>query len=207
MEWWIRQAAWMTKFGNTKLTNIPMKSLTLISLLGSLVISARHAEANPESPMRDSVTQEQLLVMYRQASQSDPMRKQVPTKGQDPSVINQPKSLISQSDTLCYNGAVTLVPKRAVLQTPKNLGDRLKYVPGAKLMTWSEFYALNRGWITTVEVTRLQAEGNHPLTAETKKQLVKSGNLIVATFQGGPISVLPLKVPVEKASSTTIPKL
>ncbi len=184
-----------------------MKSPTHLLVLSSLVVSLGHAETNSASPMRDSVTREQLVLMYRQASQNDPMRKQVPTKGQDPSVINQPKSLISQSDTLCYNGAVTLVPKRAVLQTPKNLVDRLKYVPGAKLMTWSEFYALNRGWITTVEVTRLQAEGNNSLTAETKKQLVKSGNLIVATFQGGPISVLPLKVPVEKVSSTTISKL
>ena len=184
-----------------------MKSVTLISVLGSLSISIAHAETNPASPMRDSVTQAQLVAMYRQASQNDPMRKMVPTKGPDPSVVNQPKSLISESDTLCFNGAVTLVPKRAVLQTPKNLADRLKYVAGAKLMTWSDFYALNRGWITTVEVSRLQAEGNDPLAAETKKQLVKSGNLIVATFQGGPISVLPLKVPVEKSPTSTTPKL
>lgn len=183
-----------------------MKFVTLISLLGSLVSSVGHAETPPASTMRDAVSQEQLVAMYRHASQNDPMRKMAQSKGPDPSVVNQPKDLISESDTICFNGAVTLVPKRAVLQTPKNLVDRLKYVPGAKLMSWSEFYALNRGWITTVEVSRVQAEGNNPLTAETKKQLVKSGNLIVATFQGGPISVLPLKVPVEK-SPTTTPKL
>lgn len=183
-----------------------MKSPTHLLVISSLVVSLGHAETNSASPMRDSVTREQLVLMYRQASQNDPMRKMAPAKGPDPSVVNQPKSLISESDTLCFNGAVTLVPKRAVLQTPKNLADRLQYVAGAKLMTWSEFYALNRGWITTVEVSRLQAEGNDPLAAETKKQLVKSGNLIVATFQGGPISVLPLKAPVEKSPTTTTPK-
>jgi hypothetical protein len=31
----------------------------------------------------------------------------------------------------------------------------------------------------------------------TQKQISKSANLIVATYQAGPISVLPLKVPVE----------
>ena len=183
-----------------------MKSVTLISLLSSLSVSIGNAETSPEPPMRDSVTREQLVLMYRHASQNDPMRKMAQAKGSDPSVVNQPKGLISESDVICFNGAVTLVPKRAVLQTPKNLVDRLKYVPGAKIMTWSDFYALNRGWITTVEVSRIQAEGNSPLAAETKKQLVKSGNLIVATFQGGPISVLPLKAPVEKSPTTTTPK-
>ena len=177
-------------------------------MLASLVASLAHAETVPASPMRDSVTREQLVAMYRQASQNDPMRKQVPTKGPDPSVVNQPKSLISQSDTLCFNGAVTLVPKRAILQIPKNFEDRLKYVLGAKLMSWEEFYALNPGWITTVEVSRIQAEGNSPLAAETKKQLVKSKNLMIATYQGGPISVLAPKVPAEKSATTitTTPK-
>ncbi len=157
--------------------------------------------------MSDSVTQEQLVKIYREASQNDPMRKQTQPKDPDPSVVNRPTSLISESDVISFNGAVTLVPKRAILQTPRNLANRLNYVMGAKLMTWSDFYALNRGWITTVEVSRIQAEGNCPLTAETKKHFVKSGNLIVATFQGGPISVLPLKTPVEKPSTITSSKL
>lgn len=182
-----------------------MKSPTHLLVVSSLVVSLGHAETNSASPMRDSVTQEQLVLMYRKASQNDPMRKLPPAKGPDPSVVNQPKSLISQSDILCFNGAVTLVPKRAILQMPSNLADRLKYQPGAKLLSWSEFYALNRGWITTVEVSRVQAEGNNPLAPETKKQLVKSRNLMIATYQGGPISVLAPKVPAGKAAATTTP--
>ncbi len=183
-----------------------MKSVILISVFSTFAGSIGQAETSPAPTMRDATTHEQLVVMYRQASQEDPMRKLAPAKGPDPSTVNQPKSLISESDMICFNGAVTLVPKRAVLQMPKNLADRLKYQPGAKLLSWEEFYALNRGWITTVEVSRIQAEGNSPLAAETQRQLVKSGNLIVATFQGGPISVLPLKVPVEKAATTNTPK-
>jgi len=33
----------------------------------------------------------------------------------------------------------------------------------------------------------------------------KNGNLIVATYQGGPISLLPLKVPEEKKLTTQTP--
>ncbi len=179
-----------------------MKSLIVLSLGFSFTAATGVAES---LPMRDATTHDQLVVTYRQASQQDPMSKHAPSKGPDPSKVNQPKSLISESDMICFNGAVTLVPKRAVLQFPKNLADRLKYQPGAKLLTWSEFYALNRGWITTVEVSRIQAEGNSPLAEETQKQLAKSGNLIVATFQAGPISVLPLKIPVEKIVATNIP--
>ena len=85
------------------------------------------------------------------------------------------------------------------------MSDRIKYQPGAKLLSWGDFYALNRGWITTVEVSRIQAEGNNPLPEETQKKIVKSGNLMVATYQGGPISVLPLKAPVETSPKTPKP--
>ena len=192
----------MTKSDNPQIF-IAMKSLIIISL-GFSFTAASGLAASP--PMRDAATHEQLVVAYRQASQQDPMSKHAPAKGPDPSKVNQPKSLIGESDMICFNGAVTLVPKRAVLQFPKNLADRLKYQQGAKLLTWSEFYALNRGWITTVEVSRSQAEGNVPLAPEIQKQLAKSGNMIVATYQAGPISVLPPKVPVETTVTTNTPK-
>ena len=181
-----------------------MKSLVLVSLFSPFAFAVALADA---PPMRDAATHEQLALTYRKASQQDPTCKQAPSKGPDPSTVNQPKDLISESDIICFNGSVALVPKRAILQTPKNFVDRLKYQKGAKLLSWGEFYALNRGWITTVEVTRTQAEGNSPLAPETQKKLVKSGNLIVATYQSGPISVLQLKVPHEKAVTTTPPKL
>ncbi len=179
-----------------------MKSLIpAVFLLHSTALLS-HGETAP--PMRDAVTHEQIVVTHRQAMQADPMLKQTPAKGADPSTATPVKSLLGESDVICFNGNVTLVPKRAVLQIPKNFADRFKYQPGAKLMGWGEFFALNRGWITTVEVSRTQAEGNVPIAEETRKIISKSGNLIVATYQSGPISVLPPKVPAE--SPTQAPK-
>jgi hypothetical protein len=182
-----------------------MKSFILISFVTSISTIHLWAESKDNRPMRDTITREELAIKSRQASLENPMRKLSLAKGPDPSLVNQPKDLISESDVICFNGAVTLVPKRAILQIPKNLEDRFKYQKGAKLMSWADFYALNRGWITTVEVSRIQAEGNSPIPEETQQQMVKSGNLIVATYQSGPISVLPLKVSPEK--TTQNPKL
>jgi hypothetical protein len=85
---------------------------------------------------------------------------------------------------------------------PKNLADRLKFQPGSRIQSWEEFYSQNRGWITTVEVSRVQAEGNSPIAEEIAARIGKSMNLVVAVYKGGPISVLPPKVPVEKTNET-----
>ena len=145
--------------------------------------------------MRDAATQEQLVAILRQEKLNDPMKNMAPATGEDPSVVNRPRDLLSDSDILCFDGIATLVPKRAILLSPQNLADRVGFKPGAKILSWVDFYARNRGWITTVEVSRTQAEGNLALPEETQKQMAKGGNLVVATYQGGPISVLPLKAP------------
>ncbi len=205
-----------------------MKPWIAISLLGALTASAK-------PPMRDATTHDELSLQYRKAAQEDPMRKLAavksgtPVKGSDPAKgsdlgkgvnagkgadlakdaeaekTESPPSLLAQSDIICFNGMATLVPKRAVIQIPKTMAGRLTYQRGSKLMGWAAFYALNRGWITTVEVTQPQAEGNSPLPEETQKKIVKSGNLIIATYQGGPISVLPPKVPVEVSQPKSKP--
>jgi hypothetical protein len=71
-----------------------MNSHTYSSIISLLVVSICQAETGSEPLMRESVTREQLSGMYREASQNDPMRKQPATKGPDPSIVNQPKSLI-----------------------------------------------------------------------------------------------------------------
>jgi len=144
--------------------------------------------------MRDAATHGQLTLAYRTATQADPMAALESAKGDDPSVVNQPKDLLSDSDIVCFGGSATLVPKRAILNIPKALESRLKFLPGSKIQSWADFFAMNRGWITTVEVSRVQAEGNKAMDEKTAEHVHKSTNLVVATYMGGPISVLPLKV-------------
>ena len=155
--------------------------------------------------MQEAVTHEQLVLVRSKSDHLDPMKLLAETQGADPSVVNRPKSLLDQSDIISFGNFATLVPKRAILQIPKNLAGRIQIKPGVTIQSWSDFFAANRGWITTVEVSRTQAEGNAPIAEETATRISKSSNLIVATYLGGPISVLPIKVAVDKNSKISKP--
>ncbi|NLT69555.1 MAG: hypothetical protein GXX91_02525 [Verrucomicrobiaceae bacterium] len=164
------------------------------------------AETSPRKtiPMRDSTTHETLSQSLRMAQQKDPIRDLGPAAGDvenDPSKRNSERDLIKDSAILCYQGLLTLVPKRAVLHLPEELKDRFEVKPDITVKPWAEFYALNRGWIRTIEVTRAQAMGEEPMSEETVEAYRKSKAAIIATYQGGPISVLPLKVPEEEGEN------
>ena len=176
-----------------------------IPLSLAAMIPVTWAQNAPVVQMRDAATHEQLSQAYRKADEADPMRKMKASTGADPSVVNQPKDLISQSDILCFGGVATLVPKRAILSVPKNMADRLKFIQGSKIVSWSDFHASNGGWITTVEISRPQAEGNVPMDEKMAERVQKSANLVVATYQGGPISMLPLKEKKDPAAEKKDP--
>jgi hypothetical protein len=178
----------------------PNRPIRAAAMLFGALATAVHADP---PVMRDAATHEQLSLALRKADQVDPMKSLPTTKGEDPSLSNRPKDILSDSDIISFRGTATLVPKRAIIQIPKNHADLIKMEPGAKIVSWSEFFAANRGWITTIEVSRVQAEGNQPLAEETLKFMGTCRNLIVATYQGGPISVLPLKEPAAETPGET----
>lgn len=169
-----------------------MKTKHTLTLCAIALTAAHIASAEPE--MRDAATHEQLQKKSHAAVIQDPMKKLPPASESDPAK-DAPKDLISQSDTLCFDGTFTLVPKRAILAIPKDLEERTQLVDATKLVGWAEFYANNRGWITTLEVTREQAEGNSPIDEDILNSFKDSTTIIVATYHGGPISILPLKAP------------
>lgn len=148
-------------------------------------------EVQPVTTMRDVVSHEQLAQQLLKTQQQDPMKSMETSTGEDPALKNRPVDLISQSDVICFGGMATLVPKRAILSTPPNLKDRLAAVANVRIVSWSEFYVANRAWITTEEVSFPQAAGKLALSDAATKRIGKSTNLVVATYLGGPISVLP----------------
>ena len=167
--------------------------ITPIHRILILTLAAAHtASADPE--MRDAATHEQLQKKSHAAIIQDPMKKLPPASETDPAK-EAPKDLISQSDILSYDGTFTLVPKRAILAIPTELAKRTQLADATKLVGWKEFHANNRGWISTLEVTREQAEGNSPIDEEILNSFKESTTIIVATYHGGPISILPLKAP------------
>lgn len=179
-----------------------MKTIPYTLLACAVVVLPTMAQpaAAPTLQMRDAATHDELLLARRKAIQVDPMKHLAVATGEDPSKANQPTDILAASDIISFRGLATLVPKRAILQVPKTYAGYLKMEPGSRFVSWLDFYAANRGWVTTVEVSREQAEGNMPVAEETQKFLSKSRNLVVATFKGGPISVLPLKEPAPETA-------
>lgn len=180
-----------------------MKHLPAITLLVFSPMALGESKVPLPARFRDAVTHDQLTKALQKSEQKDPMTDLAQTTGDDPSKVNQPINLLEQSDIICFGELATLVPKRAILATPANHKERLSMKPGVRIVGWSEFFALNRGWITTVEVSRIQAEGREPIGEETQERIGKSTNLIVATFMAGPISVLPLKE-LQKTENTSV---
>lgn len=165
----------------------------LISLAGSL-------QAAPPV-MRDAATHDQLSARLRREVQVDPMSRMVPAKGADPSVVNRPDDILNQSEILCFGGFATLVPKRALLGVAAKFKDRTVFKDGARVVPWSEFYARNRSWLTTVEVSPDEAGGRAQLPDPVLRQVAECGEIVVATYLGGPISVLEYK-PVSTTDNT-----
>ncbi|QTN32958.1 hypothetical protein HZ994_11700 [Akkermansiaceae bacterium] len=143
---------------------------------------------------RDAATHEELSLQLRKADQEDPMKALLPSEGADPSVSNQPQNLLESSDLISFQGLTTLVPKRAIIKLPEAFKDRVNNPPpGNRVVGWLDFYALNRGWITVVEITRSQAGGNEALAEGLSDQLDKSKNMIVTVLDSGPISYMPYR--------------
>lgn len=157
----------------------------------ALVVGMQALGAPPV--MRDAATHQQLLDQQRREAAQDPMAGMTPCHDPDPALANAPKDLLGQSDILCFGGMATLVPKRALLGVPGKFKSRTKIEEGARILTWVEFLAKNSAWITTVEVTPDEAAGRELLSQKTLQQVAECGTVVVATFLGGPVSVLEYK--------------
>lgn len=187
-----------------------MKSLIPFALLSFATVQGQ--QLAPSAPNSAPPTQEQLLERQRLAKEAAARRAEAqggPSEVQlkvDPSKANKPQSLLARSEILSFNGFATLVPKKAVIHKPENLASRTGSLPpGVQVQPWLEFYSANRGWLTTMEVTRAQAEGKEPFTEEMTKSVEKSSSIIIATLSGSPVSVTPAPPKEAAASSTSTP--
>lgn len=177
----------------------------LIAVLTFTLASGPSAFAQNKSVanMRDVASHDDLSRKLRMAQQADPIREIGPPKGkvnEDPAAAMSQRDLIKNSTIFSYRGFLTLVPNRSVLHVPAHLQGRLAAQDGAKVQTWKQFFQSNRGWIRTLEVSREQALGHVPFSEEVSESIAESSVVVVATYKGGPISVLPLKAEEEVPS-------
>lgn len=176
-----------------------------LQILGVLALCSSVSSAAPPK-FRDAATADDLANRARQQLNHNPLAKLDARKtedgktAKDPTKENPVKDLISTSDFLSFGELSTLIPKRALLHVPEKYQGRIKFEKGSRLVIWPVFHRANRGWIKTMEVTRGQAQGVEAFDEKVAENLAKSSMVVVATYKGGPISVLPYKDPeaVEK---------
>lgn len=178
----------------------PMKTFIKLSLALVFFIPIGFAQDKDEEKptYRDAATHDKLVDKYQSAKKNlDSGEPKDLLKGRtDPTKENRPKNLIESSDVIVFNGLTTLVPKGAILKLPERYSDRVgkdRHERTNRVVTWPEFYSRNRGWITTVEVTRALAHGEARFAEELIKQLRKSPNMVVSTLATGPIGMIPHK--------------
>lgn len=183
----------------TKSRNPVKWHLSVITLLAcvSLPVFAEREKV----VIRDAPTNEDMNLQFRKAQAEGSMRPVVNAAiSQDATKMGKQDDLIERSIILSFGGAAALIPKGAVIEYSDKYKDRLQRSPGDQLCEFSEFVAANRGWLSTYEVSFVQAQGKVPLDKNARAQMKKGGNVVVATFRGNPIEILP-PVPSAEASS------
>lgn len=194
----------------SRISLLSFVSITVASFFPTASTRAQDSAASStrrSNAIREAATHDDLANSLRMAQQNDPMRNLGPAIGdteKDPAATLAGRDLVKDSLILCFRGELTLLPKRAVLFMPEPLESRSKAMDGAAVKTWEDFFQKNRGWIRTVEVSREQAMGQAALPKNVVDAFATSSSVIVATFNGGPISVLPYVDP-EKAAETSAP--
>ena len=166
---------------------------TLSTLLGADFPERRSGTGSgiiPENsghPTSDTITDAQLIARRQAAAAGQELPKPMPPQ-------QQGFGLLEMSTILEGGGKFALLPKDSVIWCPPTLRSHVVSVPSGKFTDWMTFFSSNRAWITTLEVTHDQITGKAPLRPETIERHKKGTLLVVATYQGGPIS-LPIQMP------------
>jgi len=106
-------------------------------------------------------------------------------------VEKQKRSMFDGMTVLGSTGEWTIVPSNAFLAKSAILSNYVLDKPNGNYVQWSEFSSRNRAWLNSHEVTIGTIKGEDPITEEQLETFAKSRKVIVATYNGSPVSVLP----------------
>lgn len=135
------------------------------------------------TPVTDVTNDERLSQLRAKALENQPAPKPEPPRTSSFSLTEM--STIVQGDT-----HFALLPKGSVLWCPPALEKRITKRPSGTATDWLTFLAENRSWIINHEVTRDQVTGKAPIAEATAEHFRKRGMLVVATLEGGPVTVI-----------------
>ncbi|MBK1884011.1 hypothetical protein JIN85_16445 [Luteolibacter pohnpeiensis] len=154
-----------------------------IALTMTRIVWAEEKAASAAHATADAIT-DQEFIARRNAS-----RKNLPA----PTHLPPQKSKFSLMNLSTFVGDgehFAILPQGSVLYCPEPLATRILASPGGKLISFQEFLSRNRQWITHADVTSDQVSGKTPISDATLKAFEKNAQIVIATYQGAPITVL-----------------
>ncbi len=186
--------------GFSLLRQAGMLSLGLCTLLGNRVAALAEDPVAPaqgvvrKGPSRDVVDEKSLRQQADHAakrielvaSQTRPLYEKAPST----------ESSLSTASIFLFDGeSYTILPVGSVLSLPAPLQSRVVVDPQGAVLLWPDFLARNGSWLGVKEVTLEMARGNTRAAAAVMRELAAETRLMVAVYQGCPITVLE---PVQK---------
>ena len=179
-----------------------MKKSSFITIILIASFSISLAEKQPTASQKPPTHSEILKKRAELKKKNAKKAAQGYTPKVIPALQKKGQSLLERSTLLAHNGEWILLPKGAVIHTPDHLKDKIVTTPGKlKIVQWSPFLQKNHGWIHAHSITKEQARGKEKISAKAIKAYKTIGKMVVATYNGHPISVHPntLKPEVKEA--------
>ncbi|MEI6871715.1 MAG: hypothetical protein WCL08_05475 [Verrucomicrobiota bacterium] len=106
------------------------------------------------------------------------------------------ESSLSTASIFIFDGEYyTILAVGSVLSLPTRLQSRVVANPQGDVLLWPDFLARNAAWLGAREVTLEMSRGDTKAAAAVMRELAAETRLVVAVYQGCPITVLE---PVQK---------
>lgn len=138
---------------------------------------------------RDVVSEEALR---KQVAEAPSLKSQLAAKAKPltrPAPAIQ-SSLWTNSIILADDEKFTLVPVGSILHLPAELRVHVAASPKGEFTFWPSFLKRNTAWLAAREVSLSLSRGNAQEAKALLKSLSYDKHLIVATYKGGPITIL-----------------
>ncbi len=113
--------------------------------------------------------------------------------------------LLKYSDFLGKDGKYVILPKNSVIYVPESLEATRLASPEGRMIPWMEFLRNHRSIISTLDVTMDQVYGKKPLPPETLEMAAKNKLIVIAVYNGNPITVIKAPDPATAQNTTTPP--
>ena len=133
------------------------------------------------APVGKGVDDAQLMAMRDRTRFSGFLPEDSVPKGWD---------ILEYSDFLGYDGNYVILPKGSVIHVPTSLTQHVLQKPEGQMMSWMDFSSRYRGLVTVLQVTMKQVTGEVAIPADRIEAAAKTNCLVVAVFEGSPITVL-----------------